>query len=417
MPALVLNSGGQRLFSGVKWHSVRTSRIRELEEEVEGIDGDRLLNTSESDLCDFLEEKFTMAVPALQEDRIVVDQREVPIDVSQDRMRDIQDRSRPFHIPGTLIEVTVPFSGEASAFDIQPTHRLISPARAEVTGEALLIAIEGVDLRTDAVRDKIERTLREVKHDLGWMRADAAAFNRQLPEVARQRIRRRREKLLADRRLVASLGFPLKERRDTARTFAPPEVQRKLTPKMLAASKAPYRPEPALLSEDYDHILSVVRNMALVMERSPSAFAGMDEEALRTHFLVQLNGHYEGQASGETFNFKGKTDILIRVDGKNIFIAECKFWDGKSKFAATIDQLLRYFSWRDTKAAVIVFNRNRDFTRVVNAMSDAAKKHPNFKREVKQGGEAEFRYVFSHRDDANREMVLTVLAFDIPTEG
>ena len=56
--------------------------------------------------------------------------------------------------------------------------------------------------------------------------------------------------------------------------------------------------------------------MAQVMERSPSAFSTMDEESLRSHFLVQLNGHYEGQATGETFNYEGKTDILIRSEGK-----------------------------------------------------------------------------------------------------
>jgi hypothetical protein len=54
----------------------------------------------------------------------------------------------------------------------------------------------------------------------------------------------------------------------------------------------------------------------------------MKEEDLRQHFLVQLNGQYEGRATGETFNFEGKTDILIRAERKNIFIAECKFWDG-----------------------------------------------------------------------------------------
>ena len=50
--------------------------------------------------------------------------------------------------------------------------------------------------------------------------------------------------------------------------------------------------------------------MTHVMERSPSAFATADEETLRQHFLVQLNGHFEGQATGETFNAAGKTDIL-----------------------------------------------------------------------------------------------------------
>jgi hypothetical protein len=40
------------------------------------------------------------------------------------------------------------------------------------------------------------------------------------------------------------------------------------------------------------------------------------EEDLRQHFLAQLNGHFEGSATGETFNYEGKTDILIRERGR-----------------------------------------------------------------------------------------------------
>nr|VFK24778.1 MAG: hypothetical protein BECKLPF1236B_GA0070989_14292 [Candidatus Kentron sp. LPFa] len=46
----------------------------------------------------------------------------------------------------------------------------------------------------------------------------------------------------------------------------------------------------------------------------------MDEEALRRHFPVQLNEHFEETAIGKTFNYSGKTDILVRVEEKNIFI-------------------------------------------------------------------------------------------------
>ncbi len=183
---------------------------------------------------------------------------------------------------------------------------------------------------------------------------------------------------------------------------------------MPLASTAPYKPEPVLNPDDYEHILSVMTNMVLVMERSPSAFTAMDEEALRSHFLVQLNGHYEGQASGETFNYEGKTDILIRTEGKNIFIAECKYWSGAKNFGETIDQLLGYVSWRDTKTAIIIFSRNKNFSRVIEAIPGAVKAHPNFKRAVDDNGEGRSRYVLTHRDDKNREVILTVLAFDVP---
>ena len=155
--------------------------------------------------------------------------------------------------------------------------------------------------------------------------------------------------------------------------------------------------------------------MAQVMELSPSAFATMDEESLRFHFLVQLNGQYEGGATGETFNYEGKTDILIRVQGKNIFIAECKYWDGPKKLTDTLDQLLSYSSWRDTKVAVIVFNRRKNFSGVLDAIPPTVEAHPNCKRFVGRQSETNFRYTFAYRDDPNREMTLAVMAFDVPS--
>ena len=220
--------------------------------------------------------------------------------------------------------------------------------------------------------------------------------------------------MLKDRNLLGNLGFKIKAREGQARTYTAPEVRRKLTPSLPAASTTPYKPEPTLANADYEHILNVIQNMVHVMERSPSAFTSMDEESIRSHFLVQLNGHYEGQATGETFNYQGKTDILIRSEGKNIFIAECKFWSGPKKLTETIDQLLGYSSWRDTKVAVIVFNRNKDFSKVLESMQEATKAHGNFKRQRASTSETMFHYVFAHRDDPNRELLLTVMAFDVP---
>jgi hypothetical protein len=140
----------------------------------------------------------------------------------------------------------------------------------------------------------------------------------------------------------------------------------------------------------------------------------MQEEDLRQHFLVQLNGQYEGQATGETFNFEGKTDILIRSDGKNVFIAECKFWRGEKAFNETLDQILGYVSWRDTKVAVLVFNRNRGFSAVLEAIRAALCAHKSFKKKVDYTHESGFRAVFANRDDPNRELILTVHAYDVP---
>ena len=132
------------------------------------------------------------------------------------------------------------------------------------------------------------------------------------------------------------------------------------------------------------------------------------------HFLVHLNGHYEGQATGETFNYEGKTDILIRADVRNIFIAECKFWKGPSGLQEALDQLLEYTSWRDTKTALLVFNRDKKMSSVVSRIPDAVRAHTSYKADRTYDSETGFRYVFGHRDDPSREMILTVLIFDVP---
>lgn len=207
----------------------------------------------------------------------------------------------------------------------------------------------------------------------------------------------------------------MKERQNEPRTYVPTEVRKKIYPVMPTASSAPYKPEPTLGEKDYEHILGVMQGMTQVMELSPSAFHNVDEEALRSHFLVQLNGHYQGQATGETFNYEGKTDILIRSEGRNIFIAECKFWSGPKNLLETIDQLLGYSSWRDTKTAVVVFNRNRDFSKVLAAIPEKVRTHQNYKKDLPGSTETIFRYLFANRDDWNREMYLTVMAFDVPT--
>jgi len=91
---------------------------------------------------------------------------------------------------------------------------------------------------------------------------------------------------------------------------------------------------------------------------------------IMTSFLFQLNGHYQGQATGETFNSNGKTDILIRYENKNIFIAECKFWRGESLYLKTIDQLLGYVTYRDTKTALLIFIKNKNFTDILNKIKE-----------------------------------------------
>jgi|TARA_R100000935_G_scaffold58873_1_gene98886 hypothetical protein len=264
------------------------------------------------------------------------------------------------------------------------------------------------------VRSSVERVLDEIEQYLGLQRAMIQAYNQGLANQTAQCIDQRRTRLLAQSERVAALGIPVKRREDAPKTYAVPTVQKKAAPKLPPASAMPFKPEPTWAMEQYEQALRIMQDMAVVMERSPEAFKSMNEEALRQHFLVQLNGQFEGKATGETFNMSGKTDILLREADRNVFIAECKFWKGPKAFKEAIDQLLRYTTWRDGKTAILIFNRGIDTTTVMNGIDAQVKEHPNFKRAVSWSHESGFRYVLRANDDAGRELFLTVLVFHVP---
>lgn len=395
-------------------HQVIRNQEAAMLREIDAYNGDQLLNTSIEDLCDYFVKKFEIEPLLIRDSEITASQREVDIDVSNDPLRDIRDKSRPFYLKGTSISFHIPFEGDVELFHCRPSQFSLNPPRGKIVDSEVIVTYESLQPDAGRIKDQFNRELSQIKSSVDVIQKDLTGFNDRLRGTARGRIEWRRDKLLKDRGLVESLGFPLQQRGSATPTFIPATVKRKATPVKPTASKSAFKPEPTLDMENYEHILSVIMNMVQVMERSPQAFAGMKEEDLRQHFLVQLNGHYEGQATGETFNFDGKTDILIRAEGRNVFIAECKFWRGEKSLINTIDQLLGYTSWRDTKTAIILFNRDREFSSVVKQIKGIVEKHSNFKRLLEYRSETGFRFMLHHRDDKNRELILTVLLFEVP---
>jgi hypothetical protein len=373
-----------------------------------------LLSRSVDTLVDESVARFSLDAPVLREADIQVSQNEAQIDVSHDPMRHVWDRNRPFYLQGTRIVFHVPYTGDRNLFGARASRYTMNPPRAVVHDTEVEFVYESLDHNAEQVRSEFERDLNSTRDHLAWVRADIDQFHAGLPQRARQLIESRREKLLKDQGMIANLGFPLRRREDAPTTYVAPNVRRK--PAIVRPpSAAAFKPEPALEEKEYDHIIRIIDNMVKVMERSPEAFASMKEEDLRQHFLVQLNGQYEGQATGETFNHEGKTDILVRVDNRNVFIAECKFWQGPKAFGEALNQLLGYATWRDGKLALIIFNRTKNFSSVLVQLAGLVRSHPNFVRDVKwEHGETGWRFVLHHVSDVDRELILTVLAYDVP---
>lgn len=382
--------------------------------EVENYDENRLLNTAIDDLyAYFVDQHSIEPIVLLEAETSMEEPRETQLNARRvpDAFFMVGDPDRT--LSATQFAIVVPFEGEASLFQLRPNRWTSSPPRAEVRGHELAFNFIMHQPNETALKIEFEGELRSIKNYLSATDSMVKTFNASLQGIVRECVDRRRQRLLTAKNTTAALGFPIRRRGGPA-TYSAPTVRRKIRTSPPPASNAPYKPEPALPNEEYEHILSIMTNMATVLERSPSAFKSMGEEDLRQHFLVQLNGHYEGAATGETFNGEGKTDILIRVEGKNIFIAECKFWSGPKGFSEAIDQLLSYTTWRDTKTAIVIFNRDTQASTLLEKIPEVLKAHPNFKRMLPPVGETQFRAVLGNKNDSSREVFVAVLVFSVP---
>ena len=239
-------------------------------------------------------------------------------------------------------------------------------------------------------------------------------FNTQLSEKAQTLLSARRERLLKANGMATGLKYPLRKRPEDNGTYVVPTVRKRVIPVLPPAPGGSYTSEPTIDSSVYEDILRSLRSMSLVMERTPTPFKGLDEEGIRTHFMISLNASFEGEATGETFNGKGKTDLLIKHQDQNLFIGECKFWKGPKQFGEAVDQLMGYVTWRDTKTALLVFNRGRDTSKILTAIQSLLPTHPRFKRMDTPSTFGNLRAVLGQERDPNREVIMEILLFDVP---
>jgi hypothetical protein len=196
-------------------------------------------------------------------------------------------------------------------------------------------------------------------------------------------------------------------------TFAVPVVPKKLVVKPSApASASP--PDPTLNNEIYQDILSIIHAFGVAMERHPSAPDGRHEQHLRDLLLATLSTHYPS-STAESFNKSGRTDILVRHKGSNVFVAECKIWHGLKAHHATIDQLLGYLTWRDSKAALVYLVGETQVGPILDVIAKGTPQHPCFIRLELARAESWRQYEFKLPTDPTRNVHLAVLSFHFPS--
>lgn len=313
------------------------------------------------------------------------------------------------------VTVSVPYSGERRLWFLRPSSWSSVFPSADVSESDISVSAEGLTTREDAprIRASIDRQLDEIARYLEWQPADLDTYHRNLEKTARHAVQSLKEEILARRDLERAIGIPLQRRGDVPLPISVP-LERRRVRRLPATKGGAWQPEYGIPPEEYEYILRVVRHEGRTFERTPGTYAVHDEQELRDILLSHLNGHYEGNATGESFRKSGRTDILIEHKSRAAFVAECGVWDGAEWLLGKCDQLLGYLTWRDCKTALVLFNkRNRSFSGVLGVIPEALARHPCFLRLLRCDEQGEWRCVFRSPEDEACEITVHIFAFDL----
>lgn len=398
----------------------------------------------EEELSDYLKKRMQMVVSSInheddayilnvnEEDYIKYKVSEVEIGTFEIHVDDIYASSSEKMIPAeyfpntfsvrqgqsykkNVIKFHIPYSGDSKLLRCTPSSRIMWSMDVEITGKEFCFEIINFSDNANAIVKEKDSNIDGIMKQCSNLKVEINQFNENLEDTIRNAFKLRKDRILANSGILASLGVPIKKI-SAPKTFAVPDVNKKKKVIVIKpdVKQIGYTPEPSLDESVYQEILKLVHDVGKEFERLPSLYADKEEEHLRDHFLMMLEPNFEGSATGETFNKKGKTDILLRYQGSNIFIGECKFWRGKKSLLKTIDQLLGYLTWRDSKVAIIMFVPNKDFSTVLATMRESINEHSNFLRIVSDKETTWLNYEFHLNDDRNRIVKVAIMLYHTP---
>jgi hypothetical protein len=403
-----------KLFWEFSFDDWERGRIQDLANQIKGEDETYLLKVNADQYFDHLLSEFALdhlnlhfeSVEATDEERMIPAERFPPMS--------FVSRGRSY--PKQVFTFHVPVSGPLGLLRIAPSPRLQWTIEVELNHDQKTVSFDvvrfgedmnGVNAAYDGIVNKITEQLRNLAVNIDQY--DVAVKIR-----AKELFERRKSELTKKTEFRSALKVPIRKSTAPA-TFAVPVASPKRIVPRPAISAGSYTIDPTLDSSLYQEILQLMHDFGKQLERLPETYKHKNEETLRDHFLLMLQPHFglEGSATGETFNASGKTDILVRYQNQNVFVAEFKFWRGPKQHLGTIDQLLSYLTWRESKAALVYFMEGKEIAGPLKAIEDSTPQHQSFVAFNGKSEESWFRFEF-RLGDKDKNVQVAVLCFHLP---
>ena len=407
------------LFYGADMHATLENQRREARTAVESLTPAQMNAATDDELVANVVSRFRIDPLIIHADRVEADHSESQMDVSRHFDRAVFDRGRPCMIKANQITLRIPFTGDPDLFKVQPTSFTLNPPRGRVQangglgGMVLLTMTRPIDEGVEAFNRWIQEQVKSIEGYVATSRADVERFNADLVGQVRDAVTRRRAQLQQQGQLLAKLVVPLRRANEASAPIPMPKRVLKPLPSPRAVEQ-----EYSISSEDFGYILNVIRQQTRSFEQTPSACRKLDEEELRDVILASLNTHFAGDAAGERFRRKGKTDICVEFSNRAAFVGECKVWGGAKVATEALDQLIGYLTWRDCHAALVLFNKTvKGFKALQDGMPTLLAAHPRFVKHLDSGQAGEWRSQFRAKGDDARLITVHVYLVDVSPDG
>lgn len=412
------------LFQRGELRDLFNNELLNVQKRVYGIPEDQFIGTSDDDLAANVYSNHEFEPLSLYPDRMTHSREKIQIELPRSNVGTLDYPYGTKSIPGVRITVLIPFSGEPGLWNFKPSEQsLVAEFNAKLATSAsgvyeaiqMVFEIPAAPKFGPEFERELEQSVQRFERQLEFSRTEVLKFNGQLKANIERMIQKRRNELRDYAELVESIEIPLHRNPHAPGVERVPLVLRQIKP--LPAAK-PREPEYTISDSDYDYILKVIRHEGRSYETLRKTFKLFGEEDLRNVLLAHLNGHYEGLAKGEAFRGAGKTDILIEFANRAAFVGECKVWGGQKEVPAALEQLLSYTTPRDSKNALVFFNKsNSKFKRIQDSLPEVLKAHANCEYEDSRVPEGEWRFVFRSLNDPDRLMTVHVFLFDVFTKS
>ncbi len=138
------------------------------------------------------------------------------------------------------------------------------------------------------------------------------------------------------------------------------------------------RQDASIKKEQVEEVIRLIESQAKTFEQTPKVYNKLEEEDLRDILLSTLNAVFQNNATGESFNKKGKTDIRLVMPNTELLIIEIKKWAGEKKYIEAIKQLIGYMTCRESWVILLTFSNMKNFTEIMQKAKNASKQHPDY---------------------------------------